>query len=227
MLIVSTSPGRPEYLLRTLDALEREAIPRHAFIVSDGPLDIDDIGRGWGLFELEGGGGRRRAGACALELALALDEDAVILEGDVVACRGGLHAMLEARVPDDVGLLSFFAPLPPPGFRQLNPGPPRITRVRADKWSYAQAIKIPRRMLPFVARPELLDVAAHLLPAGFDVALGELVAKTSTPFVGVVWPNVVDHIGIRSTLGRHLPHPRSPWCPGEDGIYPVNIGELA
>lgn len=228
MLIVSTSPGpeRARYLERTLCSLEREPLPEHRVIICDGSLDaIAGLGEGrWTRLALRGVG-RRRAGLEALELARAVDEDAIIVEGDVVGCRGAVRAMLEAPVPDGCGLLSFFGAWPPPGFFSGAKGLPRVVHKPARGWKHAQAIKIPRFALDVLARGELLDVAPELLPGGFDVAIAELLHAVGLD-VAVAWPSAVQHIGLVSTLAPDLPTPRSPWFPGEEVAYPAAIADM-
>lgn len=209
MIIVNTIQSRP-YFLDTIHSIQQNNLNGlgRLIVLSDGLLDRDVDH--WEVIQSEKIG-RRNIGWKALRIALAAQEDLLFFEDDILVCDDGPQIMFNAKIPDRVSFLSFFHTTPPGDFRNKHINKPRIKLIDANKWLFSQAIKIPLDIIELLCNENYNKVAQDLLPNGFDAAIGAIISKTNKPKVGIVWPNLIEHVGKQSIVSRNFPMPRSLW----------------
>jgi hypothetical protein len=229
MVLVLTTPRRPQFLaatLRGLDAAGAQQLQR--LLCVDGPLQeilkLRVVPAGWEIESIgTGDQGTQVAcrAACAAYARRGGADDLMYFEDDVLPCRNAVAGLAKIPVPDDCGFLAAFANII--GQRrfhpskQATPGEPAIIRQAADDpdlhgtghWGN-QALKIPRRTVEHLVRqlPTYYAVsrrATGRMLFGSDKWIGQHAASAGAPWhvYGLISPSLFQHVGARSAIGAH------------------------
>jgi hypothetical protein len=221
VVIVLTTPRRPQFLGRTLIALDREgAANQQRLLCVDGHVaDVlrhRVVPRGWEVISIGVGNSVNTQvafhGVCAAIARRAGTDDVLFFEDDVVPCRHAVTGFGLIPVPDDCGFLAAFDHR-----NVLTSSAPRLLLVPADDphgpqrgWGYwgNQALKLPRRTIAHLAkqrtdRTYVPHVTSRLY--GSDVWLGVNAASEGAPWrrYGLIAPSLFQHIGAVSSVGTH------------------------
>lgn len=225
--VLTTPRRRVSYLAGTLAAIDRSSAGgRRKIVFSDGE-GTPEPPAGWSLLERPWVGARW-AGWLAMRFALGAGAgDFVLFQDDVIGPEDLGDVADRAPVPDDAFCTVLYSGAPPPGYQPRDRGAPRVVVAPANRFTGAQAIKLPRRSLEYlVARdpfeaPGVYRESPHL----FDDALFAYAFRSPWPSVAVLLPNVVRHVGVVSaceTNCRHMPV----WSLGPGERFPVDVASL-
>jgi hypothetical protein len=214
LIVVLTTPKRPQYLAATLRDLEicgaRSHVGRKVVAV-DGPvrdiLKLRAAPKGWEVIQVgPGGRGNREVFSKVCKLAAGAGGDLLFFEDDVKGCVNAVTALELLQVPPDCGYLTVF------DHRNRLPRvtTPMLLRVAADEpgeggfWGN-QALKIPGRTVRHLAQqPDdrfvngvAWDTTERSLTFGADVWLGAYAASATAPWqvYGLVAPSLFQHVG--------------------------------
>jgi len=221
MIVVLTTPRRPQFLARTLVELEcAGARGQQRLLCVDGKvadiLRLRVVPRGWEIITV-GTGNAANTQIAFHAVCAAIDrrpgtDDVLFFEDDIVACRNAVTGLGLIPVPDDCGYLAAF------DHRNVLASPsPRLLKIAADdptgpqkSWGFwgNQALKIPRRTIAHLAkqrtdRTYLPNVRSRLY--GSDVWLGDNAASARAPWqvYGLIAPSLFQHVGAVSAVGTH------------------------
>jgi hypothetical protein len=221
MIVVLTTPRRPQFLGRTLVELDRAgAAGQERLLCVDGAvqdiLRLRVVPRGWQIISVASGNAVNTQiafhGVCAAIARRVGTDDVLFFEDDIVPCRNAVTGLGLIPVPDDCGYLVAF------DHRNVLTSPaPRLLLVMADDpngpqrgWGFwgNQALKLPRRTIAHLAkqrtdRTYVPHVRSRLY--GSDVWLGFNAATEGAPwrFYGLLAPSLFQHIGAVSAVGTH------------------------
>lgn len=226
MIVVLTTPRRPQYLggtLRSLEATGGRAIRRKIVAVDGNPRDVLKqrvVPPGWDVVQVgPGGRGNREVFSRICKLAAGEPEssgDLLYFEDDVEGCANAVTALDMIPVPDDVGFLQAFDHRNRLGDRFE----PALLRLAPDEpedglWFWGlQAVKIPRRTVAHLAtcRSDRIgpdgtpqDQNERSLTYGGDVWLGVWAAWSTAPWqvYGLLAPSLFQHVGGISAINPH------------------------
>jgi len=221
MIVVLTTPRRPQFLGATLKALDAAgAAGQERLLCVDGPaqdiLRLRVVPKGW---EVKSTGAGKVVNtqvafhAVCAEIARRRGADDVLFfEDDIVPCRNGVAGLGLIPVPDHCGYLVAF------DHRNVIRSPaPRLMLIAADDpggpqrgWGFwgNQALKIPRRTIAhLVNRPTNRTYKSTVKTRlyGSDVWLGDNAASQHAPWkvYGLIAPSLFQHIGGVSAVGTH------------------------
>lgn len=129
----------------------------------------------------------------------ATGRDLLFFEDDLQLCRNAVRRMAAQRVPDDVGIVTFF------DMKEVAPGAaPGLYRRPADGhhgsgfWG-AQCLRIHREALAFLAVRNWLDESRGDSRMASDILMGRHLAKhAKRRHLAVHIPNLVEHVGHAS-----------------------------
>lgn len=206
LVSVLTCPKRPQYLLSTLDQLDREGargVPRMVF--SDGP--IVDLDTTWGLaIKEDGPSGTAPAMRWVFEVVVSTGADRLLYaEDDLIVGRDAVTRMLATQVPNDAALvtgfdLSEFRPpnIPAPGLYPVRP----TGKLGTGLWGTLFCL-IPRRTIEWVLADNDKGWGDRNKPC--DGLLGKVLERSPWPRYMMRVPSDVDHAGVESTLVKKRP----------------------
>ncbi len=221
MIVVLTTPRRPQFLGRTLLELDRAgAAGQQRIVCVDGAvqdiLRLRVLPRGWEVVSIGTGNAANTQiafhGVCVEIDRRPGTDDVLFFEDDIVPCRNAVTGFGLIPVPDHCGFLAAF------DHRNVLRSPsPRLLLVAADdpsgpqgSWGFwgNQALKIPRRTIEHLTkqrtdRTYLPGVRSRLY--GSDVWLGDHAASRHAPWqvYGLLAPSLFQHIGAVSAVGTH------------------------
>lgn len=206
----TTREADADYLPALLDAVEAEG--KSGVILTDGP--IPRTRPGWDAVCTGAVKGSRLSGWACLRYIAASGQDGLLLEDDVLPVGGGVARMLGFEVPKHHAFLSFFD-IRIPWFPRV----PGIYSEGSDQFMQAQALKIPLATAQRLQDedPTRIHRAGFNPLHAFDLCLGVLAAELVCPTYGIVWPNLVQHVGDQSAVEpRRNWKLRSGWLAGSD-----------
>lgn len=201
-LSVLTCPSRPQYLRRTLAALDIAGAKQcnYRFVMSDGMPEqsIPWVTRiGW-----RGQLGARAAMWSIFRYAHRIDVDWLIYcEDDIVPAPNAVERILRTAVRADQALVSFFDAKEFPGANRAVPGildVPVMGREGLGLFG-ACCLLLPRRTIDWALRSKPGDLG---MPDGADQALSWALRDSPWPVRGVSVPSLVEHVGDESSMGH-------------------------
>lgn len=212
-LSVLTCPARPQYWERTLlsiDAAGGAYFHGRRVLFVDGNIDGAIYYRGASASSWEVRGEPPQGSARAMQAILraAFEDGAPYLlyfEDDLELAQHAVEVMARLPVPADCWALQFcdvghVAPKTPAYFDAFYPQTSAIHRHKTDHHWGTVALKIPRWTL---ARVDVPVNFWHPRGHSSDVLLGKLGTTDATPYIGVVAPSIVQHIGVESICNPH------------------------
>lgn len=202
----------------TLAAVDREG--GHAatrVLLIDGPPPAGGIPDGWRTAVNPGPRGARASLWAALAVARGATRPVLFLEDDIVLAPFAVDLMLAGDLRS-IPLLSFFYP----AYAQPHePNKPRRAGVEiwdVNLFGYSQAFLMGPSAIEKVIRNEHWPALPMGGPHGGDSALRSALYRAGYDVHGVLWPNLVDHVGggmasiVEPRPDRVL---RSGWFAGE------------
>lgn len=227
MMLAVTTTARDGacYLPNTLSQIAAQGPTCACLLLSDGPLTgerLPDLPK-WEFMVFEKMGARRN-GWRAFEIARERKEDLLLLQDDLdLPCTDAIGVMTLIEVPDGFFCLSFYAAHP------TRPGEPRIVKTPARRLTGAQALKFPLRSIarlassgPPRASSEPPKASPHLL----DDAISEVADRSPEPFVGLVVPSLVEHVGLVSSCHGTAKYHRNTNVVPRGTLFPGNTARL-
>jgi hypothetical protein len=194
-MIVVTTCDRSEYLQQTLDAIDLSATGRKVLVADrcEPPARA-----GWEVSHVppRPSFARPRENKWCLwhafDLAAAAGEDLLFFQDDLALCRNAVRYVQRLAVPDDVALVSLFAPF---GDSTMPHG---LWRSKCHVYMYCQAVKFPLRTVRELAaaRQEMAD---QLNRGGDDDAL-QVLGSARGWLYAVHYPSIVQHVGAKSSV---------------------------
>lgn len=188
-IIVSTTQRSRDYLSDTVRRIDQTGgLSYKRTIYCDGPFSGTQPA-GWGLVQTKERAGSRVALLNALR---GVTNDVLLLEDDLALCANAVTAMVSYPIPNDAAFVSFFDERTPPGARGL-----QIRSLDEGSFWGTLAIKLPARFIPYLyARSFATNGLCH----GRDYALQYFAKRSPWPRYGLVFPNLVQHVGDESSV---------------------------
>lgn len=203
------------YVIETLRQIDKEGgagLDRRLYV--DGSVEFlerlehrlrDGGTKGWSIVHLGENLGSTEAMRRLVVASAALGGDLLFFEDDLLLCRNAVKRMIAQRVPDDVGIVTFF------DMKEVAPGAaPGLYRRPADGhhgsgfWG-AQCLRIHRESLAYLADRNWLERGQGDPRMSSDLIMGRLLA--SHPFrkhLAIHIPNLVEHVGKSSACFNGL-----------------------
>jgi len=155
--------------------------------------------KGWSIVHLGENLGSTEAMRRLVVASAALGGDLLFFEDDLLLCRNAVKRMIAQRVPEDVGIVTFF------DMKEVAPGAaPGLYRRPADGhhgsgfWG-AQCLRIHSESLAYLADRNWLDESRGDSRMASDILMGRHLAKhPKRRHLAVHTPNLVEHVGHAS-----------------------------
>lgn len=224
MISVLTTSRRPDYLVRTLLALDEAGAKRVRRVVNvDGFIEqTREVLKPhpslatWELATCSYGYGTLSSMCAVLCAAAETGEDLLYFEDDILPCKNAVTALLNLDVPKDTAFI--VACDIAAHAKDMGPGIHRVAGDGARPWGN-QALKIPARTLKWFAEQR---IPTQTFKHGSDTWLRLVCAGPDSPWrtYGVLHPDLFDHVGAASAVDPAWtltgPHRRPVRFPGVD-----------
>lgn len=200
MIAVLTCSRRPvSYLAETLTGIDASATDPNRVVVVDG-FDPPEVPAGWSVTlapkpEWEWRTHNRYPFWECLEAAVRIDDDLIFFEDDVTLCKNAVRFAEQLAVPDDLALISLFAPF---GDESMVRG---IHVSPARDFTFCQGMKIPLRTCRTLVDRRADMVSSRL--GGSDNCVA-LIGDSLGWKIGTLRPGIVQHVGDVSLVSERL-----------------------
>lgn len=196
MIAVLTCRRPVDHLPATLREIDASATERNRVVVVDGE-SAPYVPSGWTAklapkpawdYKIHN---RFPFWAC-MEAAVDAGEDLVFFEDDISLCVNGARYAEQFIVPDELALVSLFAP-----FADMPPGGPHIAVSCIKHFAFFQGAKIPLRTCRALVDAKAEMAASRL--GGSDTCVGIIGHRRGWKY-GTQWPSIVQHVGEHSVV---------------------------
>ncbi len=213
LIAVMTCSKRPQYLRSVLDQIDSQAPDVPGVVFCDGPTEGLDVPRRWWVVKTAPQpSGTRAAMYRLLRAALAIHERAPwdrvrLVEDDVRLCRDWHRRCAVIEVPDDCAFVVGYDYRETLGENEGMHIRPCMGRDGLGLWGQ-QTMIIPRRSVEFLAGRPRLDWEREAPswitegPHACDAFIDWIWSQSPWPQRGILVPQVVDHRGDDSAVGR-------------------------